>query len=193
MLYSRKHGKVLVNTDPMLPVPGGPATPKENATALSLILAVEAVKFALPKLKPMEPAAIADFRDEVAEHVKPFRLAMLKLSKDLNAMLDGKESLAEVQKRARFLVKTAVYPELQELSQAIHDPARPWYRRAVDLAKDAPELVSAFTSMPMHLAVAKLLAKLAGVLADYRGDQKTTDKLTQNGLYYLLRVKELDR
>ncbi len=194
VLYSRKHGKVLVNTDPTLPVPGGPAVDhKRNATALSLIIAIEAVKFVLPRLRPMEPTAIADFRDEVAPYVRPFRLAMLRLSKELDAMLQGTESLDEVQKCARFLVETTVYPQLHELTQVLHEPVRPWYRRAVDLAREAPELVSAFTSMPLSLAVAKLLAKLASTLADYRDDQVTAKKRHHTGLYYLLRVQELGK
>jgi hypothetical protein len=192
VLYCRDYGMVLVNSDPTLPVPGTPnIRPKGNAKALSLILALEAVRFALPKLKPMEPAAIADFREETAQYVKPFRLAMLKLSKELSSMLGVTDTISDAKKNAQFLVQTTVYPELEELKRVIQDPARPWYRRAVDLAKDIPELVSNFVSLPGHLAMAKAFAKIAMALSDYRDDQGAADKKRANGMYYLLKVGTL--
>jgi hypothetical protein len=42
------------------------------------------------------------------------------------------------------------------------------YRKAVDIAKAVPELALNFSTMPAHLAIAKFMAKAAGVLADIR-------------------------
>src|SRR5205814_7094374 len=96
-------------------------------------LTMESVSLVLPRLKPLQPAALRDFREELAPYVKPFRLAMLKLSKELNGAIQGGCSLAEVQKQARFLVQTDLYPKLTELDAVIQNLHKHWYRRAVDL------------------------------------------------------------
>jgi len=192
LIYSVKNDLPLINDNPTLPVPGlGSATPKNNAKLLSTILAIECINVVLPKLKALTPKEIKEFREETRQFVKPFRLAMLKLSKDLNTMIKSDTRLQDIQKEAQFLVETTIYPELEELKEIIHNPSKPWYKRAVDLARSAPELVSNFISMPKNLAIAKILAEIASALADLRDEQLDKEhKMNRCGLYYLLRIKE---
>ena len=73
----------------------------------------------------------------------------------------------------------------------MHDPGKPWFRRAVDLAKSAPELASSFVSMPTNLALAKVLAKVAEALADLRDEQRDKEQLLgRGGLHYVLKLQE---
>ena len=45
--------------------------------------------------------------------------------------------------------------------------------------------------MPMNLAIAQLLAKVAGTLADIRDEKLSTeDQIAKSGLYYLLKIKD---
>lgn len=192
LIYSVKNELLLLNDNPMLPVPAlGNVSPENNAKMLSVILAIESVKMVLPKLKALTPQEIMEFREQTREYVRPFRLAMLRLSKDLNSAIRSDMDLGEVQKAANFLVETTVYPELEELRKIIHDSGKPWYRRAVDLAKSAPELASNFISMPKHLAIAHLLAKIASALVDLQDDRlRKESKMLRSGLYYLLKVEK---
>jgi hypothetical protein len=145
----------------------------------------------LPKIKPLPPEALKDFRGETAAYVTPFRLAMLRMAKTLNAAITSDMTLAEVQKEAKFLLETTVYPELKELEGAMNDPGKPWYRRAVDLARKAPELAANFITLPKNLAVAKLLGETAKVFADLRDEQLDREqRLNRGGLHYLLKLKE---
>ena len=89
------------------------------------------MKLALPKLKALTPEQLRDFRAETAEYVKPFRLAMLRMAKDLNSAITSEMKLEEVQQSAKFLIDTVVYPELKELEKIVHNPGKPWYRRAI--------------------------------------------------------------
>jgi hypothetical protein len=148
LLFSVKNQIPLINDNPHLPVPGIPGDAKGNAKVLATILAIESIKLVLPKIKALSPPELKDFRAETATHVRPFRLAMLKLARELNAAIKSEMTLSDVQKEAKFLVETTVYPELMELEKIIHDPGKPWYRRAVDLAKSAPELATNFITMP---------------------------------------------
>lgn len=190
-IYSVKNGLPLINDDPSMPIPAlGAVSPKSNARLLSTLLTIESVNMILPKLKSLTPEEIGEFRGQTREYVKPFRSAMLRLSKDLNAAIKSDMSLSEVQKEARFLVETMVYPELEELSRIIQEPSKPWYRRAVDVAKSAPELVSNFISMPKNVALAKLLASITSILADLRDDQLDKEqKMSRSGLCYLLKIR----
>lgn len=166
LVFSLKHGVPLINDNPTLPVPAlGGASAKDNAKLLSIVLAIESLRVALPKLRPLAPEAITEFREQTRAYVKPFRLAMLRLSKDLNAAIRADVGSDELRKAARFLAETTVYPELQELAQAMQDSTKPWYSRAVDLGRSAPELISNFFTMAPQLAVAKLLTTLASSVA----------------------------
>ena len=189
LVYATKHQIPLVN-DTSLPVPGIPAAPKDNAKLLATILAIESVKLALPKLKPLTPRELQEFRAETAEYVKPFRVAMLRLAKELNAALTSDARLEDVQRQAQFLVETSVYPQFHDLEAVLNDPGKPWYKRAVDLARAAPELAANFATMPPGIALAKLLGEIAKVLADVRDEQLDKERLSRSGIYYLLKLRK---
>jgi hypothetical protein len=189
LVFAARNGLPLVNDVEGLPVPGIPGDAKSNAKVLATILTMESVRLVLPKLAPLEPAALRYFREELAPHVKPFRVAMLRLAKELNASIEAGTALAEVQKQAKFLVQTDVYPKLAELEAVTKDPTKHWYRKATDIAKAVPELALNFSTMPAHLAIAKFMAKAAGVLAVIRDSQiSTQDQLARSGLHYLLKL-----
>jgi len=192
LIYSMKNELPLVNDNPTLPVPAlGGISPKSNAKLLSTILTIESINMVLPKLKALTPREIMEFREQTREYVKPFRLALLKLSKDLNTAIESDMSTKEVQKEARFLVETTVYPKLEELRNIIHDPSRPWYKRTIDLVKSSPELATNFILMPKYLAIAKLLAKMASTLAGPQDDKLDKEhKMNRSGFHYLLKIEE---
>ena len=89
------------------------------------------------------------------------------------------------------MIQRREYPELAELEKVIHDPGKPWYRRAVDLARKAPELAASFVTVPNRIAFAKVLAEVSGALADLRDEQRDKEhKLGKGGLHYLLRIRK---
>jgi len=194
LLFAARNGLPLINDVEDLPVPGLPGDAKSNAKLLATILTMESIRLVLPRLAPLEPKALRDFREELAPHLKPFRVAMLRLAKDLNGSIEAGATLVDVQKQAKFLVQTDVYPRLAELEAIVKNPTKHWSRRAVDIAKAVPELALNFSTMPAKLAIAKFLATAAGVLADMRDSEiSTQDQLTRSGLYYLLKLRDAGR
>jgi hypothetical protein len=98
--------------------------------------------------------------------------------------------LEDVQREAQFLVETSVYPQLHDLEGVLNDPGKPWYKRAVDLARAAPELAANFATMPKGIALAKLLGALAQVLGDVRDEKLDKEgRLARSGIYYLLKLR----
>ena len=189
LVYSTTHSLPLIN-DSSLPVPGVPCSPKNDAKLLSMILAIESVRLALPKLKPMTPQMLQEFRAETAEYVKPFRMAMLRLSKELNCALTSDIPLNEVQKHAKFIVDTTVYPQLTELEAAINNRDKSWYRWAVDLARAVPTLAGNCMTMPRNIAFAKFFGDIGKVLVDVRDKQLDVEnERLRSGLYFLLKLR----
>lgn len=89
------------------------------------------------------------------------------------------------------MADTEVYPRLNELEEIIKNPAKHWYNKGVEIAKVFPELALNLATMPAHLALAKFLSKIAGVLAEARDEQLSTkEKIAKTGLYYLLKLQE---
>lgn len=192
LLYAAKNDLVIVNDDPSLPFLGIPDTElKANARALSTLLALEAVQLVLPPLPRLGFEGIAELRADTRKDVAPFRRAMLRLSKDLNAAIVSDTLLVDVQKEARFLVETTVLPQLAELRESLANPKRPWYRRAVDIVKDLPQLVGNFVTLPIPMATAQLLSKIGMLLADVRDEQLEAQGIAKRGgFHYLLKIQE---
>lgn len=191
LVFAAKNNLPVINDQEWLPVPGIPADPKSNAKLLATIIAMECIRLALPNIAPLEPVALKEFREEIAPDVRPFRLAMLRLAKELNEAISSGMSIADVQKEARFLVETKIYPELVSLESILTNPAKHWHKRASEFAQSAPELISNFFTLPTSMALAKLLARIAGVLSDIRDEQRTgEEQIARSGLNYLLRLKQ---
>ena len=192
LLYSIREGLVLINDDPGMPVPSiGNATAKSNANVLSSVLALEAVRLVLPGLQLQSFEELAELRAESAEFATPFRREMLRLSSELNRALMSDATLEDVQREAQFLIETSVAPSLDEYAEALRRPNRPWHRRLVDGAKAVPQLIGNYATLPPGLATAKVLAALAGGLADVRDlrlEEQGYGKRT--GLHYLLTLRE---
>ncbi len=190
-VYARAQGHVLINDNPALPVLGfGAATMKGDATALATVLALESARMVLPSIKPVTFEEIGQFRAETNDLAKAFRREMIRMSRDLNAMIQSETPLADIRKEARFLVDTTVGPALEELRAQISKPSRPWYKRIVSVAKDLPELIASFATLPPNLVVAKVLAKVCEVLADVRDEQLEAEgKAKRCAFHYLLRVE----
>jgi hypothetical protein len=90
------------------------------------------------------------------------------------------------------LVETSVLPDLEQMREELSRPTRPWYKRIVDLAVAAPEIVGAFSVMPTNMAFAAALAKTVGILADVRDIQLEREGLSKRaGFHYLLKVEQL--
>jgi hypothetical protein len=193
LIFATRNGLPLINDNPMMPIPSlGGLDAKSNAKILSTILAVESVKLVLPELKVMMPKDIAEFREETKDYIKPFRLSMLKLSKELNAAINSDMSIEEIQKEAKFIVDTTVYPELEELKLTLRDNTKPWFRKAIDLAKVAPELITNFSTLPPELAIARLLSKIGYALIDVGLDAESKHReITRTGLAYLLKINKI--
>jgi hypothetical protein len=192
LIVASKKGLPIVNDDPSLPIPGLPQVdPKANAKLLASMLTIESVKLALPRLRALTPKQLQEVRAELSQHVRPFRLAMLRLSKELNVAITSGMDLSQIQREAKFLAETSVYPELADLRKTIEDPGRPWHRRAVDLAMNIPELASAFATLPTHLAFSKVFASIAQALAGERDAQlEKQRKIERSGLAFLLKIEE---
>jgi hypothetical protein len=146
----------------------------------------------LPRMPVLRPEAIAELRAETKQQVRPFRLSLLRLAGDLNAMLASDAPMAAVQREAKALAETKVYPELQELRQILEDPGKPWHKRAIGFAKEAPDLAQSFITLPTHIALAKLFARFAVVLGDLRDDRlEKNEKMSRSGFHNLLRLPDV--
>jgi len=105
---------------------------------------------------------------------------MLKLAKDFNSAINNGMSPQDIEKQARFLVETTVYPEIEELRQVITDPQKPWYRRAIDFGKSVPELAICFASMPLNITIAKTLVSYCSDSGDSQDNiEDRKRKITQ--------------
>jgi len=193
VIFSQKYSIPLLNDCPELPVPCVPYSPKSNAKILSTYLALESLKMVLPKIGPVDPEQLLEIRSDLQDELASFRLKMLELSKELNQAISSSSSWQHIQKNAKFLVETTVIPELENLRRAINDAGKPWHKRLVDLALDAPELIGNFTTMLPPQALIQVFKRIGQEIKEIYDEQIEKKRvLFGNGLSYLMKLQQLD-
>ena len=190
----RKAGELsipLISDLPGLPVPGATGDVTEDAKALSGFLALQAMSVALDSVPLLAPDDLMAFRDANSEALRAFRRAMLRYAGTWRDKLHGL-SPDEVVRETAFLVQTEIVPALDELRQLASDPARPWYKRAVDGIKMTAALAGACMTADREEAYGALLASIAPMFfaeAEAKGDK--SQKVRRSDLYYLLKLQRV--
>jgi hypothetical protein len=190
VLEAARTGIPLLNDMPGVPIPGITDTvPADDAKTLAAIIAIESTRVALPRLPLLTPEDLMQFRAENVETLRVFRRSMLRYAADFNRRISGIKP-EELESKTTFFVQTEIVPVLDELQAAIDAPARPWWRRGVDIIRVIPELAAGCFTMEPSALIAKILTTYAGqMFTEFiaRGDQR--DALKRSGLYYLLRLR----
>jgi hypothetical protein len=191
LLHSARTGIPLLNDIPGLPVPVAPEPgTTNNAQHLSAMLAIECVKLALPALPLLWPEDLMEFRADNAVPLRAFRRGMLKYAADLNREA-GKHPVEDLEAATKFFVNTQIVPALDELRDKMNAPARPWYKRAIDFGRVAPDLAPAFYTMNPGLIVGSVLSKfLPQFFTELSASGDKQETLKRSPLYYLLRLQQ---
>ena len=191
ILESAKLGAPLLNDYPGLPIPGiDQTTPQDEAKVLSAILAIECTKLVLPPTPILHPADIMEFRAANTELLRGFRKSMLRYAADLNGKIGGL-SQEDFEHKTRFFIETQIVPAMDDLRITMNDPARPWHKRAIDVAKVIPSIAGAYFTGGTSAALIKALTAYASqffVEVAAHGDRQ--EALKRSGLYYLLQLRK---
>jgi hypothetical protein len=187
LLYSGRTGIPLLNDDPRMPVPAlGGAGAKYETNLLASIMALECVNLVLPDVGELKPAQIVEIRQELKDYVRPFRLKLLGLAKSLNAEIRNDADGEEIRRAAEFLVRTDVYPALEEFKSELSKAgSHSWISRTWELTKSVPALAASYSMWNPVIAVPASIAAfgswfIAGI----------TEKKPRSGLHYLLRLQD---
>jgi hypothetical protein len=190
IIHSGKTGIPLLNDIPGLTLPGMlDVAPHDDAKLLAGILAVECTRIALPPTPLLRPGDIMEFREANAHLLRGFRRSMLRYAADLNSKIKGL-TMEELEAKTRFFVETQIVPPMDELNATMNDPARPWYKRAVDGLKITAQIGGAFFAGGPAAALTKAITATAGqffVEVAAMGDKQ--EALKRSGLAYLLRLQ----
>jgi len=195
ILEASETGRPLLLDRPGLPVPGiDGANPKDDAAALTTLLAIHCTALVLPKMAVLSPARLMEFRAENEKTLRTFRRAMLRYAGELNAEISG---LAphELEGKTDFFVKTRILPELDELREAITASSRTWFERLKDVSKIAADVIPACISTSPKSAIAMALMKNAPgfISSEIAAAGDKTAKLRRSDLYYLLNIEKAVR
>jgi hypothetical protein len=191
ILESAKLGAPLLNDYPGLPIPGiDQTTPQDEGKVLSAILAIECTKLVLPPTPILHPTDIMEFRAANTELLRVFRKSMLRYAADLNGKIGGL-SQEDFEHKTRFFIETQIVPAMDDLRITMNDPARPWHKRAIDVAKVIPSIAGAYFTGGTSAALIKALTAYASqffVEVAAHGDRQ--EALKRSGLYYLLQLRK---
>jgi hypothetical protein len=190
IIHSAKTGIPLLNDIPDLPIPGIPdLAPVDDAKLLAAIIAVECTKIALPATPLLRPEDLMEFREANKDLLRGFRRSMLRYAADLNGKIAGL-TRAEFEAKTKFFIDTQIVPAMDELNATMNDPARPWFKRAVDAIRIIPQVAGAYFVGGEAAALTKAVTATAAqffVEVAAKGDKE--EALKRSGLTYLLRLR----
>lgn len=189
-LYATRLGLPYVNDDPRMPMLGPPqVVAKNDPKLLSIVLAIECVQMALPPVKPLTSAEeVQELRERTRPDVQPFRQAMLKFTKDVNAAIRSESSMEEVVDAARLVAKSQVEPALEELRQKLRDPARHWTQRLIDFTVPATILLAGSSDVP-DMIRRVLAAALIPLGREVMAQRAKAKEIRRTGLHFLLKLQ----
>jgi hypothetical protein len=140
-------------------------------------------------VKPLTAAAdVQELRERTRSDVQPFRQAILKFTRDVNTAIRSDSSMDDVVAAARFVATTQVQPALEDLRKKLHDPARHWTQRLIDVAGPAALLLSGSSQFP------DMIAKVLGALLIPLGTEAVAQRakkqeLKRSGIHFLLKLQ----
>ena len=186
LLYSARHEIPLLNADSSLPVPSlGEGNARHNVKLLSAVMAMECVKLVLPKIPTLQPHEILEARHNLAEYLRPFRLALLRMANTLNSGIDDTTDAVEIQRAAEFIAQTEIYPTLEEVKNELDRPRKGWMGRSWEMAKKVPELVALYATLNLREALPKTVEALGDwFVSGISANEPRSD------LYYLLKLRD---
>jgi hypothetical protein len=191
VIVALKRGLPLVTDNPYMPVPPAPAGSMHDAHALAFALAVEAVTLALPPIRAVHPERILEARHGLRNELVPFRARMFELAADLREAIMSQSPNSDLQREARFLVKTRILPTLQVLKARLEDRHGRWREWLVDLTMAAPEIAHYFSSMDPATATGKSIGRVMAVIDKIRGKEGQQIKEARAmGLTFLLKLPD---
>src|SRR3984893_4797149 len=190
ILHSGKTRLPLLNDIPGLSIPGvTDVSPADDAKLLAGILAVECTRIVLPPAPLMRPEDIMEFRAENAALLRGFRRSMVRYANDLNAKISGL-SAEDFDAKTKFFIDTEIVPVMDELGEAMNNPARSWTKRAVDGMKILYDIGGAYLAGGRSAGIAQAISSGAAqffVEVAAKGDKH--EALKRSGLMYLLRLQ----
>jgi hypothetical protein len=193
MIEAGRTGLPLINDSAGLPVPFlDAAPPTDDASALVTLLAIHCTKLVLPPMTVMQPAELMEFRDKNAANLRSFRVAMLRHAGALNNLVAGLDE-DQIERKTQFFVDTEILPELEELREAIRQPARTWADRVGDFVQIIAEIGPGYLASVSDTAIATAIAKYApGFLAKEIGAAlKKREQLRRSHLNYLIQIERV--
>jgi hypothetical protein len=144
----------------------------------------------LPPTPILHPTDIMEFRAANTELLRVFRKSMLRYAADLNGKIGGL-SQEDFEHKTRFFIETQIVPAMDDLRITMNDHARPWHKRAIDVAKVIPSIAGAYFTGGTSAALIKALTAYASqffVEVAAHGDRQ--EALKRSGLYYLLQLRK---
>jgi hypothetical protein len=158
---------------------------KHNAKLLSTIMAMECVRLVLPEVGELQPREILEAREELSKYIRPFRISLLRLAKELNSTIEGSDDPGEIVRAAEFIAQTEVLPSLLELKNELAKPRKGWASRSWELTKKVPNLAAAYATFNLQEAIPKTIEALGDwLIAGF------SEKKPRSDFYYLLKLEE---
>jgi hypothetical protein len=102
-----------------------------NAHLQAVAAAIASIDMVLPPIASLHDEDILQLRDLLADHLVPFRSAMLELAPRIRSYLESGAQLADVHKEAQYVVDTVVSPVLADCKARLEKEKSTFWRRVI--------------------------------------------------------------
>jgi hypothetical protein len=190
-IYSKKNNLPLLSDSTFLPFPNSSIVLSEqDAKTLSTYLLASCFSLILPRIRTLKAEEILEVKEKMKDDIVLFRATMLSGVSKYLELLGDNPSQEQLEKQAKFIAQTYIYPKIEELRIKFESPKSIIVKKFIDLALEAPELVLNFQKPEdVPWGIIKVLnsvtKKVKEGLDQYRQQSKTE---LASGLSLLLKV-----
>lgn len=153
------------------------AVPKISSRMLASVLAIEALKIFLPKVKTLELDEILELRYRLRDYLPSFWREMRRLTYDLKLIIRDDTDIQTIQNEAMFIIETRVEPELEELRNRIKDKKDKFFRKVLGNILQTSTLSLDFGSMGLSTILLKIVGKIGCYALDLEDAYKDRKNL----------------
>ena len=163
-----------------------------TSSQIAALLAMDAVRLVLPRMKAVRPSTILEARERLKDHLPPYWSAMLKLTRDLRSRIDADIGNEELRSEVQNLVDDTVRPALIDLKRKIGLDRKSWFYRILSPVSNEIRLLAGNPQMTRGQVLTSALALAVDVAMSVSPHSREIDSLKHDsGLTMVLEAEKM--
>lgn len=165
------------------------STSLHNNKSVASFLAMQSISMMFPGTKETNASNILEARHKLRNELPPFWSSMLKLSNEMNHLINEQSSTKDLICESSRIVETIVRPSLIDLTRKLEYEKKDWFHKILSPVSKGLRILAGKPPVNMQELLSSSLLLGADVATDFSSELKKVEMLKrESGLVYLLEL-----